>query len=330
MKTIYTLLIILIPFVGYSQKRYNFDEIDIKTEIQEDFTRLHYLIKKQSFPIKSFKKTLLNGVVYSLDSLNNLEYEKKFSKGKLKNRKLYWKNGQLFKESNYVNDKKEGISKLYNENGQLKEKFDWSNGQKKEGISKEYYENGQLEFESNMFNKDKEGITKIYYENGDLFFEGNFIKDELGGFYKFFNENGQLIEESDFLDDKKEVLQKIEPVQQQEEIVDEIFMVIDDMPLFKGCSDENCTQTKIMQFIARNTKYPPIAKENNITGRVWVSFVVCKTGFVSNVNIIRGVDTLLDYEAFRVIKSLPRFQPALQNGEQVRVQYNIPIYFKLK
>ena len=60
-------------------------------------------------------------------------------------------------------------------------------------------------------------------------------------------------------------------------------MVVEDMPRFEGCTDENCTQTKIMQFIARKTKYPPIAKENNITGRVFVSFVVDKTGIVTNV-----------------------------------------------
>ena len=85
----------------------------------------------------------------------------------------------------------------------------------------------------------------------------------------------------------------------------------------------------LMKYIAKNTKYPPIAKENNITGRVFVSFVVDKTGKVTKVKILRGVDKYLDAEAVRVVKSMPKFKPGKQRGKAVNVQYNVPINFKL-
>ena len=106
-------------------------------------------------------------------------------------------------------------------------------------------------------------------------------------------------------------------------------MIVEDMPMFKGCSDDLCTQGEILKYIARNTKYPAIAKENNITGRVFVGFVVDKTGSVTGVKILRGVDKYLDAEALRVVKSMPKFSPGRQRGKPVKVQYNIPITFKL-
>lgn len=120
-----------------------------------------------------------------------------------------------------------------------------------------------------------------------------------------------------------------EIIENEEETTDEVFMIAEDMPMFKGCSDDQCTQGEILKFIARNTMYPPIAKENNITGRVFVSFIVDKTGKVTNVKILRGIDKHLDAEAIRVVSSLPEFFPGKQRGKFVKVQYNVPISFKL-
>jgi protein TonB len=116
---------------------------------------------------------------------------------------------------------------------------------------------------------------------------------------------------------------------EEEEETDEVFMIAEDMPMFKGCTDDQCTQGEILKYIARNTKYPAIAKENNITGRVFVGFVVDKSGSVTNVKLLRGVDKYLDAEAIRVVKSMPKFSPGRQRGKPVKVQYNIPITFKL-
>ena len=118
-------------------------------------------------------------------------------------------------------------------------------------------------------------------------------------------------------------------IKQEEEITDEAFMVVEDMPRFKGCTDEQCTQMEIMNFIIKNTEYPPKAKNYNITGRVFVSFVVEKSGKLVNVKIVRGVDKYLDAEALRVVKLLPNFIPGKQRGKAVNVQYTIPINFQL-
>lgn len=111
---------------------------------------------------------------------------------------------------------------------------------------------------------------------------------------------------------------------------DEFFFSVEEMPRFVGCNaDKLCTDSKIMEFIIKNIKYPAIARENNINGRVFISFVVDKLGKVTNVKVIGSVDKYLDDEAIRVVKSLPDFKPGKQRGKAVKVQYNIPIRFSL-
>jgi len=140
-------------------------------------------------------------------------------------------------------------------------------------------------------------------------------------------EDDEEIEETEI--EETESDEELEVIEEEEETTDEVFMVVEEMPLFEGCSDKACTDTKIFQYIFRNTKYPPIAKENNITGKVYVSFVVDKTGKVSDVQVMRGVDKYLDKEAIRVVQSLPKFSPGKQRGKAVKVRYNVPITFSL-
>jgi protein TonB len=104
---------------------------------------------------------------------------------------------------------------------------------------------------------------------------------------------------------------------------DEFFMVVENMPEFPG------GDLGLMKYIQRNVKYPAIAKEYNITGKVYVSFIVDKSGSVTNVKIVRGVDKNLDAEALRVVKSLPKYKPGKQRGVAVRVMFTIPINFTL-
>lgn len=101
----------------------------------------------------------------------------------------------------------------------------------------------------------------------------------------------------------------------------EVFIIVENMPIFP----EGNPQT----WIAKNIKYPIIAQENGIQGRVFVKFVVEPTGKVSNVEILRGVDASLDKEAIRVINSMPAWKPGMQRGKPVRVSIQIPINFQL-
>jgi len=114
-----------------------------------------------------------------------------------------------------------------------------------------------------------------------------------------------------------------EMIEIEEEDDDEFFMVVENMPEFPG------GDLGLMKYIQKNVKYPAIAKEYNITGKVYVSFIVDKSGSVTNVKIVRGVDKNLDAEALRVVKSLPKYKPGKQRGKAVRVMFTIPINFTL-
>ena len=85
-----------------------------------------------------------------------------------------------------------------------------------------------------------------------------------------------------------------------------------------------------MSFISSHLKYPLVAEENGIQGRVIVSFVVEKDGSISNVKIAKGVDPSLDREAMRVINSMPRWTPGKIKGQPVRVKYTGPVNFRLQ
>lgn len=109
-----------------------------------------------------------------------------------------------------------------------------------------------------------------------------------------------------------------------EPVKEEIFTAVEQMPQFPGGEGE------LLKYIATHIKYPTMAAENNIQGRVVVKFVVKKDGNVGDVVVIRGKDPDLDKEAQRVVKSLPKFIPGKMNGQSVSVWYTLPINFKLQ
>jgi protein TonB len=123
-----------------------------------------------------------------------------------------------------------------------------------------------------------------------------------------------------------EVVEVIEQVQEeiQEEAPQEVFVVVEEMPSFPGGDVE------LFKFIYDNIKYPELAKENNIQGKVILRFCVTYKGTVDQVSIVRGVDPSLDNEAIRVIKMLPLWKPGKQGGKPVNVWYSVPINFQLK
>jgi protein TonB len=114
-----------------------------------------------------------------------------------------------------------------------------------------------------------------------------------------------------------------EIIEIEEEDDEEFFMVVENMPEFPG------GDLGLMKFIQKNVRYPAIAKEYNITGKVYVSFIVDRQGSVTNVKIVRGVDKNLDAEALRVVSLLPKYKPGKQRGKAVRVMFTIPINFTL-
>ena len=107
-------------------------------------------------------------------------------------------------------------------------------------------------------------------------------------------------------------------------VSDEVFVVVEKQPEFPG------GQEAMMKYLSDNIKYPMVAQENGIQGRVIVNFVVEKDGGLSDVQVVRGQDAALDKEAVRVIEAMPKWKPGVQRGERVRVRYTLPVVFRLQ
>lgn len=115
-----------------------------------------------------------------------------------------------------------------------------------------------------------------------------------------------------------------------EEEFEEAFISVEKMPMLGDCKNEDCTQSEIMRFIARNFKYPEIAKANGVEGRVILEFVVEKDGKIGRVKILKGLDKHVDKAAIEVVEKLntkkaPKFSPGRQIGKAVPVKYTVPI-----
>ena len=132
------------------------------------------------------------------------------------------------------------------------------------------------------------------------------------------------VEGNDETAEVKHVEEKIaepEPVKEEET---KVFDVVEQMPSFPG------GPSALMQYLNSNIKYPVVAEENGVQGRVVCTFVVEKDGSITDVRVVKSVDPSLDKEAQRVVKSMPKWIPGKQNGSAVRVKYTVPVTFRLQ
>ncbi|OPZ57858.1 MAG: Gram-negative bacterial tonB protein [Bacteroidetes bacterium ADurb.BinA012] len=138
-------------------------------------------------------------------------------------------------------------------------------------------------------------------------------------------DNEVKFEDDETSEDK--VVEIYAPVLQaeEEEVEEEIFVIVEDMPKFRG-GDIN----KFREWVQKRVRYPELAAENGIQGRVFITFVVETNGNVSNVTISRSVDQLLDEAAKEAVMASPKWEPGMQRGRPVRVRYSIPIIFQLQ
>ena len=120
----------------------------------------------------------------------------------------------------------------------------------------------------------------------------------------------------------KEVIAEPEPPKHEEE--NKVFDIVEQQPLFPG------GPAALMKYLSDHTKYPVVAQENGVQGRVTVQFVVNKDGSIVDAKVLRGVDPYLDKEAVRVIMGMPKWKPGMQRGKPVRVKYTVPVMFRLQ
>ncbi|MBM3919431.1 MAG: energy transducer TonB [Sphingomonadales bacterium] len=116
----------------------------------------------------------------------------------------------------------------------------------------------------------------------------------------------------------------IDPEVEAESEEPEIFTIVEEMPTFPGGDQA------LLEYMAKNTKYPPLARENGLQGIVVVTFVVDERGRIKDAQVLRGIGGGCDEEAMRVVQSMPHWKPGKQRGMAVRVQYNLPFRFTLR
>ena len=127
-------------------------------------------------------------------------------------------------------------------------------------------------------------------------------------------------------DTKEEVkIHQIElPEEPEEEEIEEVFMVVEEMPEFPG------GMQKLMKYFSDNVRYPVVAAENGIQGRVICQFTVWKDGTIRDIVVLKGVDKSLDKEAIRLIENMPNWKPGKQRGKAVSCKYTVPVSFRLQ
>ena len=111
---------------------------------------------------------------------------------------------------------------------------------------------------------------------------------------------------------------------QTEDDSDKIYDKVEELPAFPG------GEIALMRFLSDNMKYPKVARESGIQGRVVVQFVVGSDGSIGNAKVIRSINPYLDKEALRVVSVMPRWKPGMQKGKPVSVQYTMPLMFRLE
>jgi len=117
----------------------------------------------------------------------------------------------------------------------------------------------------------------------------------------------------------KEVIADEKPKEEEK-----VFDVVEQMPSFPGGPQA------LFEYLSKNIRYPAVAEENGVEGRVVVTFVVERDGSITDVIAVKKVDPSLDKEAIRVVKSMPHWIPGKQNGSAVRVKYTVPVTFRLQ
>jgi len=194
--------------------------------------------------------------------------------------------------------------------------FEWTTGEKREsafdGMTEEAIEEEQIPVTEEQ---EPEEVPPPEVTVTDLF---EIVEDDV------------VVSDVEFQDDETSEDKKVEiyaPVIQadDEEAEEEVFVIVEDMPKFKGGTIE-----KFREWVQKRVRYPDLAAENGIQGRVFISFVVETNGIVSNVTVTRSVDELLDDAAKEAVSASPKWEPGMQRGRPVRVRYSIPIIFQLQ
>ena len=249
-----------------------------------------------------------------------------------------WTDGTIKNKKTIKKGLEEGVQFEFYEDGKIKCITNWSQG-KWNGTKIWYLKSGLKNQEKEYLDWKEVSVVDIEDISLDL-------KEEppapLSPEIQVFELDLEIKEEIEFDEVDTEDEEEIEF--EEEEDVDEViaFAVVEGSPIFPGCKsstksnisdrkmeDQECFNKGVINHIRKNFMYPAIAKEMGIQEKIYVKFVIDKTGQIIDVKVVRGQDKYLKEEAIRLVKSLPKMEPARQRGKPVSVNYTIPISFLL-
>lgn len=230
----------------------------------------------------------------------------------------YWTEyGLLYKTSTFLNDTLFGEEAVYI-SGKLLQKDYYTNGIRDSLYSFDIF--GILSVKS-YFNSGKAIKSLLYDSIGNLKQMNEFVNLENIEFISSFYKGDKIIKTDTVYKNKNP---KIKPIFEAEVVDDDdVFEKVEEAPEFPG------GLSALYTFLAKNMKYPAEAREKNIQGKVYVSFIIEKDGSVSNVTLIRGIGGGCDEEAIRVVQMLPKWIPGKTRGNPIKVLYKMPVSFRL-
>ncbi len=294
---------------------------------------------------------------YYYDGL--VQEEAKFANNKIIGSDVYYfENGQILGEIPYVNGEKSGMAKGYYVDGTPRTLTPYLHD-KLNGTQKDYFDNGLPRNEATYVDDSLTGTTRNYYNNGKLMKEIPYVNYKIEGTVKTYTDQGKLSAAVDYTKgklngnfimywgnmqvkrndkyEKGEFKQgtiydsngvELQPyVKLNLDITatqnDEVYTIVEQMPTFSGDVDA---------WIGEHIQYPETERQHQISGTVYVTFIIEKDGQVDHVRVLKGIEggDGLEDEAVRVILSMPKWTPGMQGGKAVRVAYNLPIRFLLR
>ncbi|MEO5645363.1 MAG: TonB family protein [Bacteroidia bacterium] len=289
----------------------------------------------------NYKAGLLDGINREFYPDGKLRLEMEYKNGNCwnlihqlkKNGKENKKSGKLVNGNGTIN--------LYNNDEALVNTETFSNGLL-EGTSTQYYKNGKTESIAEYHAGRRNGLYADYYSSGEIYRKSFYTNDTLNGHEIRYSDN-KIFKEGDYKMGEKvpgtwkvyspngfspeEILENT-PVKSEElhfpdgDLNAEAFSFAEVMPDF--------LDGEFQSFLKANTKYPAEAMHNGIQGTCYISFIINKLGFVEDVKVAKGTSPLLDAEALRVMKTLPRWTPGYIGGQPVRIEMKQPVRFVLK
>lgn len=271
-----------------------------------------------SYMDKNWKKTKQENASYyrKLVKVRNSENEKRFLV-------LDYYLTDTLQMSGYYKDRKltikDGDFVYYYENGQKSMVKTYVNG-KTEGFVYHYYENGTLSSSVNTVHGLNEGQERNYFEHGQLLSEVIYLNDKMNGVCKWYYENGQPSSIEVYEADSLISFELFLETGEKDTLTPSPFMPAE----FPGGME------KLKRYLSVNIIYPDYALKHNIEGKVYIRFVVDKTGLIENITVLKSPQKLLDEEAVRVVKKMPDWKPCKYHNRAIPSVYHLPITFKLQ